>query len=167
MLLGTFFGVFLKDNVRSFLYVCENGNLNKKSYKIMILASVLDITTNVEYVITKTIFVAPQSTSGLSRLILEVSGSHTIRHTHTHTHGRTPLNECSVSRRDRYLHNKHNRRISMSSAEFERAIPATEWPPLRPHGHRYGKINTLNAKKRCKILPNEEKDPLGQNYYGN
>ena len=54
----------------------------------MILAFVLTITTNVEYVITKTLFfLAPQSTSGLSRLILEVSGSHTIRHTHTHPVG--------------------------------------------------------------------------------
>jgi len=26
-------------------------------------------------------------------------------HTHTHTHGRTPLNEWSARRRDRYLHN--------------------------------------------------------------
>jgi len=50
----------------------------------MILACVLTITTNAEYVITKTLFfVVPQYNSGLSRLILEVSGSHTIRHKHT------------------------------------------------------------------------------------
>ena len=39
---------------------------------------------------------------GLDRLIVEVSRSHTIRH--THTLGRTPLNEWSARRRGRYLH---------------------------------------------------------------
>jgi len=99
--------------------------------------------------------VAPQSNLGLSRLILEVSGSHTIRH--IYTPGRTPLNEWSVSRRHRYLYNKHNSRISMSSAGFERAIPAIERPRLRPHGHRYGKIKTLNAKNAARSYQNEEK----------
>jgi hypothetical protein len=39
--------------------------------------------------------VAQQSNSGLGRLIVEVSISHTIRHTHTHTQtpSRIPLNE--------------------------------------------------------------------------
>jgi hypothetical protein len=41
--------------------------------------------------------------SALGRLIVEVRGSHTIRH--SHTLGRTPLNEWSVRRRGRYLHN--------------------------------------------------------------
>ena len=39
--------------------------------------------------------------------IVEVSISHTIRHTHTHTHtyGRIPPNKRSASCRGRYLHN--------------------------------------------------------------
>ena len=52
--------------------------------------------------------VSLQPNSGLGRLIVEVSGYHTIRHTHTLTHtqmhGRTPLNEWSARRRGRYLH---------------------------------------------------------------
>jgi hypothetical protein len=36
----------------------------------------------------------------------------------------TPLYECSSRRSGRYLHNKHKKRISMSSAEFETAIQA-------------------------------------------
>ena len=37
--------------------------------------------------------VARRPNSGLERLTVEVSTSHTIRHTHTHTAGSTPLNE--------------------------------------------------------------------------
>ena len=51
-------------------------------------------------------FVAQQPKECLGRLIVEVSRSHTIRHTHTHTQSRTPLNERYARRRDRYLHNK-------------------------------------------------------------
>ena len=63
--------------------------------------------------------VAQQPNSGPRRLVVEVSRSHTHTHTHTHTHararartharthahGRTPLDEWSARRKDRYLHN--------------------------------------------------------------
>ena len=55
--------------------------------------------------------VVQKPNSGLGRLIVEDSRSHTIRQTHTHTHththtsGRTPLNEWSAHRRGGYLHN--------------------------------------------------------------
>jgi hypothetical protein len=67
--------------------------------------------------------VTQQLNSDVDRLIVEVSRSHTIRHTHTHTRGRTPLNEWSARRRGRYL---HNRRKSMPSARFETATPANK-----------------------------------------
>jgi len=51
-----------------------------------------------------------------ARLIVEVS--------RTHTHSRTQLNECSGRRRCSYLHNKHNRRTSMSLEEFEPSFSA-------------------------------------------
>ena len=50
------------------------------------------------------ISVAQHPKWGLGRLTVEVSRSHTIRHTHTHT-GRTPLHQVSVRRTGRYLHN--------------------------------------------------------------
>jgi hypothetical protein len=65
--------------------------------------------------------------SGQGRLIVEVSRSHTGRHT---TLGQTPLDEGSARHRDLYpTTNKiHNRQISIPSAEFEPAIPASERP---------------------------------------
>jgi hypothetical protein len=62
---------------------------------------------------------------GIGRLIVEVSRSHTIRHTHTHTPGRPPLNEQSSRRRGRYPHNEHKRK-SMPANGFELAIQAIE-----------------------------------------
>jgi hypothetical protein len=65
----------------------------------------------------------------IDHLIVEVSRSHTIRHTHTHIHththtqSSTPLNEWSALRRGRYLHNKHKR--FMPSPGFE---PASQQP---------------------------------------
>jgi len=47
--------------------------------------------------------VAQQPQWGLSRLVVEVSRSNTIRQ--THTPGRTPLYEWSARRRGRFLHN--------------------------------------------------------------
>ena len=46
------------------------------------------------------------------------------------TLGRTLVNECSTPRRDLYLptHDNHKRQTSMTKAEFERAIPESEWP---------------------------------------
>jgi len=51
----------------------------------------------------------------------------TLRHD---TFGRTPLDEWSARRRDVYLatHNTHNRQTSMSPAEFEPPVPASERP---------------------------------------
>jgi len=48
------------------------------------------------------ILVAQRAISGLGRLIVWVSRSHTIRHTHTHTHTpvSTRLKERSARRRD-------------------------------------------------------------------
>ena len=64
----------------------------------------------------------------------EVSISHTIRHTHVHTYisGGTPLNEWSVRRRGRYLHNTHKkRRTAMPSAGIKPADLR-----LRPRDHQ-------------------------------
>lgn len=56
--------------------------------------------------------------------------SHSVTHSHTHTHtyilSRTPPDEESVRHTD--LYNTHKRQITMLSAEFEPAIPAS----LRP-----------------------------------
>ena len=54
----------------------------------------------------------------------------TFRHT---TVGRTPLDEGSARHRDLYLttHNTHNRQLSMSSALFKPANPASERPQTR------------------------------------
>jgi hypothetical protein len=54
--------------------------------------------------------VVQQPNWGLGHLIVEVCrdtqlDTHTHTHTHTHTLGRTPLDEWSVRRRGRYLHN--------------------------------------------------------------
>jgi len=49
--------------------------------------------------------VAQQSNSGLGRLIVEVSTTHSW----THTTGRNPLNEWSAHRRDRYPHNNQHK----------------------------------------------------------
>ena len=51
----------------------------------------------------------------------------TLRHT---THGRTPLDEWLVRRRDLYLttHTTQNRQTSVSPVGFEPATLASEWP---------------------------------------
>jgi hypothetical protein len=53
--------------------------------------------------------------------------------THTHTLGWKPLDEGSVRRTDLYLttHNTHKRQTSISPAEFEPAVPASD----RPQSH--------------------------------
>jgi hypothetical protein len=67
-----------------------------------------------------------QLIAGQGHLILKVYRSHR-RHT---TVSRTPLDERLTRRRDLYLktHNTKNRRASMSPAEFEPVIPASERP---------------------------------------
>jgi hypothetical protein len=47
-----------------------------------------------------------------------------LDHTHTHTLRRTPLDERSARRQGHCVHNKHNRRTSTPSAEFETITPA-------------------------------------------
>jgi hypothetical protein len=71
--------------------------------------------------------------SGLDRSIVEVSRSHTIRHTHTHTHTHTQLvglpcaSDQPVAETATYTtHNKYKRQISMCSEEFERAVTGSE-----------------------------------------
>jgi hypothetical protein len=71
-------------------------------------------------------FVAQQPNSGLGHPIVEVSKSHSVRHT---TLGRTPLDEGSTCRRDLYLttHNTHKRQTSITPVGFATAIPASKW----------------------------------------
>ena len=47
-----------------------------------------------------------------------------LHHTQVHTTGRTPLNELVAKITPYATHNKHKRQTSMSSAEFQPAIPA-------------------------------------------
>jgi hypothetical protein len=65
--------------------------------------------------------VAQQPNSGLSRLIVEGSRSHTIRHT---TPGRNPLGEwlARPNTASYTAHNQHNERTAMLSAGFNPAI---------------------------------------------
>ena len=69
-------------------------------------------------------FVVLQPKLGPSPIIVEISRSYKIRHTHTHTPSRTCLNLCLARLRGRYLHNTRKRGIYMPSADFEPAIPA-------------------------------------------
>jgi hypothetical protein len=88
-----------------------------KCFWVIILISLLLYVSDV--------FVAQQTKRALDRQVFEVSRSHIIRH--THKPGRIPLHEWSARRRSRYLHNRPNRRISMSSKRFEPAIPSIRW----------------------------------------
>jgi hypothetical protein len=77
--------------------------------------------------------VAHQPYSGLGRLIIKVSRSHTV----TPHFGRTPLDEGSARRRDVYLttRNTHKRQTSMPPAGFEPTIPASERPQTHSLDH--------------------------------
>jgi hypothetical protein len=76
------------------------------SISIGIYSSVPFINPAIHQYINSFIFfsLSQQPNSSLGLLAVEVSRSHTIRHTHTHTPDRTPLNEWSARFRDRYLH---------------------------------------------------------------
>ena len=85
---------------------------------------------------------AQQSKSGLGRLFVEISRSHTIRH--TQTPGSTAMDKRSAHLSGRYLHKtqnkKHRKRICMPSAGFKPAIPAIKPPQVVGtdtdwHGH--------------------------------
>ena len=54
----------------------------------------------------------------------------TYTHTHTYTHGRSPLDDGLVSRRDFYqtTHCIHNKQAPRRPAGFEPTIPETELP---------------------------------------
>jgi hypothetical protein len=73
--------------------------------------------------------VAQQLISGLGCLIVELTRSHTIRYTHTRYDSKQVI---SSSQRPlpTQTNNKHNRRTSMPSAEFEPAIPAIKRPQI-------------------------------------
>ena len=81
--------------------------------------------------------IVQQPNSGVGRHIVGVPRSHTIRH--THTPGRTPLNEWSARRRDRYVqHTTKETNIHALSGirtrdPFNYAFLDLR---LRPHGHR-------------------------------
>jgi hypothetical protein len=81
------------------------------------------------------VFTYPSATapSVLDRLIVEVSISHTLRHTHTHTHtqpiGFLWASNQPVASATYTTHNKYNRRNDDSRKE---AISDLR---LKPHGH--------------------------------
>jgi hypothetical protein len=64
-------------------------------------------------------------------LIVEVSVTHTIRH--THTPGRTPLNKGQLITEVAANTTNTKRQTTIPSAGFEPAIPAIEWPQNRRH----------------------------------
>jgi hypothetical protein len=73
--------------------------------------------------------VAQHPKSGLGRFILEVTRSHTIRHTHTRPVRLLWTSDQLVAEAaTNTTHNKHKRRTSMPWAGFEPAIPAIQQP---------------------------------------
>jgi len=78
-------------------------------------------------------FVEQQCNSGLGHLIVEVSRSRIIRHTHTHPVGLLRTSDLCGQRplpppppTHTQTHNKHKRRICILSTGFEPANPAIE-----------------------------------------
>jgi hypothetical protein len=49
-------------------------------------------------------FVAPQPKSGLGHLVVDVYGSHVIRHTHTHTHKHTHTHTDTYTHKHTHTH---------------------------------------------------------------
>ena len=80
-----------------------------------------------------------QPSSVLGHFNVEVSRSHKLRHTHIKSVGLPWMSDQPVLNAFNYTtHNKHKKRISMPSAEFEPAISAIKWlqdQRLRPQGH--------------------------------
>ena len=93
-----------------------------------------------------------QPTSGLCRLIAEVSRSHTIRHT-------TPVlflstNDQPVAEAATYkTNNTHKGRTSIPSAGFELRDPSTRQVSILPHSHR-NRFTTNTAIPFC-VVTNE------------
>jgi hypothetical protein len=90
--------------------------------------------------------VRQQPNPSLGRLIVDVSRSHTIRH--TRTPGRTALNERSARRRGRYI---HNRQQTLETSIYALSVIRTRNPNtrvaaqlrLRPHGLRDRRLNWI------------------------
>ena len=82
-------------------------------------------------------FVAQQPSSGLGRLPVDVSRSHTITHTHIRARACATCWDTSkrtISSSERPVnyttHNKHKRRRAKASARFKPAIPAVQRPQI-------------------------------------
>jgi hypothetical protein len=87
-----------------------------------------------------------QPNSGLARLTVAVSRSHTV----INTTGRMPLNHLSVRHIGRYPHSKHKRRTFMSSVGFGPAILAVK----RPQTHSLDRAATgIGACGSTQSLP--------------
>jgi hypothetical protein len=90
--------------------------------------------------------VAQQPNSGLGRLSVDVSRSHTD----THTLGRTPLNEWSARRRGRYLHNtKQTQETNIHDFSGIRTRDPSNQAAsdlrLRPQGHRDRRLLSMHV----------------------
>ena len=89
---------------------------------------------------------AHELNKGVGSVVIEVSISHTIRCTrqqaYIHKHGKTPLNEWSARRRNRYLQNtQQTLETNMHSLEFE--TPFSEVG--RPHNYALErKVNRID-----------------------
>jgi hypothetical protein len=84
-------------------------------------------------------FAAQKPNSGLGRLIVEASISHTITHTHTHTPGWIPLDKRSARRRGRYLNNQHKEKNVHAISGIRTSDPNNEALVdlrIRANGHR-------------------------------
>ena len=96
--------------------------------------------------LVKILFLALGLISCLGRLIVDVSRSHTIRHTHTHTHThthktcKTALNKWSARRRHHYLHNiqqnQENFHVISGIPTHDPNNRAAVGVLLGQHGHR-------------------------------
>jgi hypothetical protein len=75
-----------------------------------------------------------QPNSGLAVPLLRFL-DHTHTHKHTYSASITSLSEWTARHRGRYLHNRHNTRITMPSAGFEPAILAIERPQTCASDH--------------------------------
>jgi hypothetical protein len=106
-----------------------NGSLS--GYFILPRSVTIPLLLPYSYILSTTVSIfspmAQQLLVGQIILITEDSRSHSCRHT---TLGRTPLDKWSVRFRDLHLttHNIHKREISMHTAGFEPAIPASKRP---------------------------------------
>jgi len=81
---------------------------------------------------------AQQPKSDLGRLVVEISRLDTIRYT---IPGKTPLNECSVRRRGRYLYStKQTQETKLHALSgvwtSDPSNRAATYPLFRRHGHR-------------------------------